>query len=144
MIKITRKLLFPLSLIFLGLCAIAFSSSSHAAKEAGHGHDYRTFHQNGHIDYGQIEDSYTSDLVMYLAGNQFMVMEELIKDFLSKNKNIKTVYVETIPPGKILNGQILKKGEMDGQKTAKKPDLFASDTLGYLKNIKGKKLLHAQ
>ena len=46
MIKIPRKLLFPLGLIFLGLCIIAFSNSSHAAKEAGYGHDYRTFHQN--------------------------------------------------------------------------------------------------
>ena len=48
------------------------------AKDAGHGHDYRTFHTNGQIEYGQISDSYSSDLVMYLAGNQFMAMEELI------------------------------------------------------------------
>jgi ABC-type molybdate transport system substrate-binding protein len=138
MIKITRKLLFPFSLIFLGLCSIAFSSSSHAAKEAGHGHDYRTFHQNGHIDYAQIEDSYTSDLVMYLAGNQFMVMEELIKDFMSKNKNIKTVYVETIPPGQILKGQILKQGKIDGKKTAQNPDLYASVNIKHLKKLKAK------
>ena len=67
--------------------------------EAGLGHDYRTFHSDGKIDYGKIGDSYTADLVMYLAGNQFMVMEDLIKDFQSKHPDIKTVYVETIPPG---------------------------------------------
>jgi len=141
MIKKTRKLIFPLSLIFLGICSIAFSSSSHAAKEAGHGHDYRTFHQNGQIDYGEIGDSYSSDLVMYLAGNQFMVMEELIKDFMSKHKHIKTVYVETIPPGQILKGQILKQGKIDGQKTAQNPDLYASVNLGHLKKLKAKKIM---
>lgn len=66
------------------------TTPSFAQKDSGHGHDYRTFHTNGDIDYGKIGDSYTSDLVMYLAGNQFMVMETLIKDFQSKNNDIKT------------------------------------------------------
>jgi len=122
------------------LLFLAFSIMPlHAAKDAGHGHDYRTFHANGHIDYGKIEDSYTSDLVMYLAGNQFMVMEELIKDFLGRHKHIKTVYVETIPPGQILKGQILKQGMIDGKKTAQNPDLYASVNLGHLKKLKAKK-----
>ena len=82
-------------LLLLALSLSFFNVSTHAAEDAGHGHDYRTFHSSGHIDYGKIEDSYTSDLVMYLAGNQFMVMEELIQDFLSKHKNIKTVYVDS-------------------------------------------------
>ncbi len=30
---------------------------------------------------------------MYLAGNQFMVMEELIQDFQKKNPDIKKIYV---------------------------------------------------
>ena len=105
-------------------------------KDAGHGHDYRTFHADGTIDYGEIGDSYTSDLVMYLAGNQFMVMETLIKDFQKKNKDIKTIYVETIPPGQILKKQILAQGEIDGQKTAMNPDLYASVNLNHLKKLK--------
>lgn len=121
--------------VFLAL----FHMPLHAAKDAGHGHDYRTFHANGHIDYGKIEDSYKADLVMYLAGNQFMVMDELIKDFLAGHKQIKTVYVETIPPGQILKGQILKQGEINGQKTAQNPDLYASVNLGHLKKLKAKK-----
>ena len=111
------------------------------AKDAGHGHDYRTFHNNGHIEYGQIADSYSSDLVMYLAGNQFMAMQELIQDFQKKNPDIKTVYVETIPPGQILKGQILKQGMIDGQKTAQNPDLYASVNLGHLKKLKAKKVM---
>ena len=104
--------------------------------EAGLGHDYRTFMTDGEIKYGQIGDSYTADLVMYLAGNQFMVMEELIQDFQKKNPDIKSVYVETIPPGQILKNQILKQGEIEGQKTAQNPDIYASVNLQHLKKLK--------
>ena len=90
----------------------------------------------GETSYGQIGDSYTADLVMYLAGNQFMVMEELIKDFQAKNPAVKSVYVETIPPGQILKAQILKQGMVDSQKTAQNPDLYASVNLGHLKKLK--------
>jgi len=107
-------------LAILAACTLAFGGAGPlAAKEdAGHDKDYRTFHADGKIAFGKIDDSYTADLVMYLAGNQFMVMEELIKDFQSKHPEIKTVYVETIPPGQILKGQILKQGQIDGEKTA--------------------------
>jgi len=90
--------------VTFGLLALTLGSITfvQAKPDAGQGHDYRTFHQDGTVTYGNIGDSYTADLVMYLAGNQFMVMEELIKDFQKKNPDIKTVYVETIPPGQIL------------------------------------------
>lgn len=127
----------------LTMVVVAFGLApvAHAKKDAGHSKDYRTFHSDGQIEYGKIGDSYTADLVMYLAGNQFMVMEELIKDFQSKNTDIKTVYVETIPPGQILKGQILKQGIIDGQKTAQNPDLFASVNLGHLKRLKAKGIM---
>ena len=107
-----------------------------AAEDAGHGKDYRTFHADGNISFGQIGDSYTSDLVMYLAGNQFMVMEELITTFQRLNPDIATVYVETIPPGQSLKGQLLKQGEIEGQQTAMNPDIFASVNLNHLKKMK--------
>lgn len=102
--------------------------------DAGHGRDYRTFTDDG-VSYGQIGDSYTADLVMYLAGNQFMVIEELIGDFRKKHPDIGTIYVETIPPGQILNNQILKQGQIEGKDTAQNPDLFASVNLGHLKKL---------
>jgi len=112
-----------------------------AAEDAGHNKDYRTFHADGRVDYGKIGDSYTADLVLYLAGNQFMVMQELIGDFQKRNPAIKTVYVETIPPGQIFKGQILKQGMINGQKTAQNPDIFASVNLGHLKQLKIKGLM---
>jgi len=131
--------LFGLSLV-IGLAAAGHSAF--AAEDAGQSHDYRTFHADGKIDYSEIGDSYTSDLVMYLAGNQFMVMEELIKDFQAKNPDIETVYVETIPPGQIFNNQLLKQGEIDGQKTAMNPDLFASVNINHLRNLKKKNMMN--
>jgi ABC-type molybdate transport system substrate-binding protein len=103
--------------------------------------DYRTFNTGGEIQYGRVGDSYTADLVMYLAGNQFMVMEELITDFQAKNPDITTIYVETIPPGQILKGQILKQGMINDQETAQNPDLFASVNLGHLKKLAGKGIM---
>jgi ABC-type molybdate transport system substrate-binding protein len=119
---------------------VTMAPGAWAAEDAGHGKDYRTFHADGNISLGQIGDSYTSDLVMYLAGNQFMVMEELITTFQKLNPDIATVYVETIPPGQILKGQLLKQGEIEGQKTAMNPDIFASVNLNHLKkmNAEGK------
>jgi len=127
-------------LLIAGVMAAVMLPGIATAKkdDAGQGHDYRTFHSDGKIDYGKVEDSYSADLVMYLAGNQFMAMKEVIQDFQKKNPDIKTVYVETIPPGQILKGQILKQGKINGQKTAQNPDLFASVNLGHLKKIKAK------
>lgn len=112
-----------------------------SADDAGLNHDYRTFHADGKIEYGQIGDSYTADLVMYLAGNQFMVMEDLIRDFQGSNTDIKTIYVETIPPGQILKQQLLKQGQINGQDTAQNPDLYASVNLGHLKKLAAKNLM---
>jgi ABC-type molybdate transport system substrate-binding protein len=131
-----------LSAIVAGAGVFAMISGTSAlAQDAGHSKDYRTFMQGGEVKTGEIGDSYTADLVMYLAGNQFMVMEELIQDFLKKNPGVKSVYVETIPPGQILKGQILKQGQIDGKDTAMNPDIYASVNLGHLKTLKGKGIM---
>lgn len=123
------------------MVAVLFPAATGLAQKTGENKDYRTFHADGRIDYGKIGDSYTADLVLYLAGNQFMVMEELIKDFQSRHAGIKTIYVETIPPGQIFKGQILKQGKINDRNTAQNPDVFASVNLGHLKKLKGKGLM---
>jgi len=124
------------------LLAGLFTQAAAETDDAGHGKDYRTFHTNGEVEYGAIENSYTADLVMYLAGNQFMVMQELIGDFQSKNPDIESVYVETIPPGQILKGQLLKQGEIEGKPTAMNPDIFASVNIDHLKKLHGEGLMN--
>jgi len=116
-------------------------NTAYSADESGLGHDYRTFHASGTIDYGKIGDSYKAELVMYLAGNQFMVMEDLIKDFQSKNSDIKTVYVETIPPGQILKKQLLEQGMINEEKTSMNPDLYASVNINHLSKLNSKNLM---
>jgi len=118
------------------------SSMAMAARDVGKGHDHRTFLVSGTIDYGKVGDSYTADLVMYLAGNQFMVMKDLIGAFQKHNPDIKSIFVETIPPGQILKGQILKQGKIAGQKIAKNPDLFASVNVNHLKKLHARHMMH--
>jgi len=128
--------------ILVGLVAMALMPmAAIAAEDAGHGKDYRTFHTSGEVEFGSVEDSYTADLVMYLAGNQFMVMQELIGDFQKKNPDIESVYVETIPPGQILKNQLLTQGEIEGQQTAMNPDIFASVNIGHLKKLNSEGLM---
>ncbi len=126
---------------FLALTLACAGTAVAAEKNVGLGHDYRTFHADGKVVYGKISDSYHADLVMYLAGNQFMVIETLMKDFQKKNPDIKTVYVETIPPGQIVKGQLLKQGMINNEKTSMNPDLYASVNLGHLKMLQAKGLM---
>ncbi len=123
---------------FVAASSIALLTSSGASAQdqddENGNKDYRTF-TAGDIAYGQIGDSYTADLVMYLAGNQFMVIEDLISDFQGKNPDIATIYVETIPPGQIINGQLLQQGQINGEDTAQNPDLYASVNLGHLTTL---------
>jgi len=142
MIKITPTGRMPVLAMLVALCAILSSHAAIAAKDVGKGHDHRTFLANGNIVYGKINDSYSADLVMYLAGNQFMVMKDLIGAFQKHNPDISSVFVETIPPGQILKGQILKQGKIAGQKIAQNPDLFASVNVNHLKKLHRKKLMN--
>lgn len=123
-------------LFIIGVISVISSGLASAAGDAGQHRDYRTFYTNGEIKYGQIGDSYNADLVMYLAGNQFMAMQELISHFQTQNPDINTIYVETIPPGQILKGQILQQGMINGRKTARNPDLYASVNIGHLIKLK--------
>lgn len=121
---------------YVSVLGIALAVSSPLMAAGSENNDYRTFYQDGRVEFGNISDSYNAGLVLYLAGNQFMVMDELIKDFMGKHPNIPNVYVETIPPGQILKGQILKQGQINGQNTAMNPDVYASVNLGHLKKLK--------
>ncbi len=38
-----------------------------------------------------------ADLVLFMAGNQFMVMDELLEEFRSLHPHIKRVFFETLP-----------------------------------------------
>ena len=75
-------------------------------RPTSHEKDYRTFSDEG-VTYGAIGDSHNADLVIYLAGNQFMVMEPLVAAFRRMHPDIGKVYVMTIPPGEALSDCIV-------------------------------------
>lgn len=105
--------------------------------EMGYDQDFRTFYADGNVEYGKIGDSFSADLVMYVAGSQYMVMDELIKDFQRKYPKINTIYVATIPAGEILKNYLLASGQVNGQAANQTPDLFASVNLGQLMRLRG-------
>jgi len=54
-----------------------------------------------------------ADLILFMAGNQFMVMEELLEAFQKEYPEIKKIFYETLPPGLELK-QILAGGARFG------------------------------
>lgn len=134
------------TVLIAGVLAAACASPGWEAS-SGLGQDYRTFHATGEIDYGNIGDSYTAELVMYIAGDQFMVMKELIQDFQKANPNVTTVYVATTPLDEsleqMLNEQLLKQGRVNGEKTNQHPDLYGSLYIGHLKRLKAAGLMES-
>jgi ABC-type molybdate transport system substrate-binding protein len=70
----------------------------------------------------------SADLVLFMAGNQFMVMEELIGEFRAKYPHISKIFYETLPPGLELR-QILAGGARFGEKVITgMPDVYTSVT----------------
>jgi ABC-type molybdate transport system substrate-binding protein len=67
-------------------------------------------------DLHHLEIADSADLVLFMAGNQFMAMEELITEFRQKYPDIKNIFYETLPPGlelkQILSGGARYKGDI--------------------------------
>ena len=60
-------------------------------------------------DLHHLEIANEADLVLFMAGNQFMVMNEIISAFKKKYPDIEKIFYETLPPGLELK-QILSGG----------------------------------
>ena len=67
-----------------------------------------------------------ADLVLFMAGNQFMVMETLLTAFQQHYPHIRRIFYETLPPGlelkQILAGGALFKDEI----LSIRPDIYTS------------------
>lgn len=67
-----------------------------------------------------------ADLVLFVAGNQFMAMPELLSEFRRLNPSVKKVFYETLPPGLELR-QILAGGARFGDRILTgRPDVYTS------------------
>ena len=77
----------------------------------------------------------SADLVLFVAGNQFMVMDELIRVFQKKHGDVKKVFYETLPPGLELK-QILAGGAIFRDRVIDVvPDIYASVTEKAMKRL---------
>ncbi len=70
----------------------------------------------------------SADLVLFVAGNQFMVMEELLGAFQEEHPDVNKIFYETLPPGLELK-QILAGGALFRDRVIDVvPDVYASVT----------------
>lgn len=95
-------------------------------------------------DLHNLEFADSADLVLFVAGNQFMVMAELLGVFQSQYPEIKRIFYETLPPGLELK-QILAGGAVFRDKLIDvRPDVYASVSEAAMKQLEEKALISAE
>jgi molybdate transport system substrate-binding protein len=86
-------------------------------------------------DLHNIEYMNDADLVLFMAGNQFMVMHDLLEKFQNIHPDIKKIFYETLPPGLELK-QILAGGAVFSDKIINAvPDIYTSVTEDAMKEL---------
>ena len=100
--------------------------------------DLRIFHADGRVTKGSaaLEGMADAQLVLWLAGNQFFAMADVVKAFQRQNPAIESVALITLPPGLLLRA--IQKGgwTYQGRAFAIQPDVYASVDLGHLKQLR--------
>ena len=95
-------------------------------------------------DLHNLEYAESADLVLFVAGNQFMVMEKLLSDFQALYPEVKKIFYETLPPGLELK-QILAGGALFRDKLIDvRPDVYASVSEKAMKQLEGEGLISSE
>lgn len=76
-----------------------------------------------------------NDLVLFMAGNQFMVMPELIKAFQARHRDIRNIFYETLPPRLELRQILAGSAIFQGNCLSIYPDVYASVNLESMKTL---------
>jgi ABC-type molybdate transport system substrate-binding protein len=85
-----------------------------------------------------------SELVLFMAGNQFMVMQELIATFQKIYPDIKNIYYETLPPGLELK-QILAGGAIfRGKLLNVFPDIYSAVNIEAMRTLEESNLIEKE
>lgn len=119
-------------------------AASFPAVPAGKDNDLKFYAENGSVVTGKaaIELMPKSKLILWLAGNQFFAMDDVIAAFRRKNPHT-SVGLITLPPGLLL--QAIKAGGWmyDGKEFIGEPDVYGSVNLGHLKELKTSHLMNS-
>jgi sulfate/thiosulfate transport system substrate-binding protein len=103
--------------------------------------DLRLFYFNGKVAEGSValaKMNADANLTMWLAGNQFFAMEDVIHRFQKSNPGVGNVAVITMPPGMIVNAILAGGWRYQGKDYPMQPDLYASVDLGHLQALREK------
>lgn len=97
--------------------------------------------ENRKDDVCNLEAADRADLIVFMAGNQFMVMPELIRSFRIMHPEIQTIVYETLPPGLELK-QILAGGTVFMEKVYKiQPDVYSSVSEQAMQSLAEQKII---
>jgi ABC-type molybdate transport system substrate-binding protein len=81
-----------------------------------------------------------ADLTLWIAGNQFFAMDEVIGGFRRGEPKL-SVGLITLPPGLILSAILAGGWVYQGHEYIATPDIYASVNLGHLKQLKAANLM---
>jgi len=101
--------------------------------------DLRLFYRDGALIKGSaaLEKMSTgANLTLWLAGNQFFAMEDVIRTFQKENPGAGNVGLITLPPGVILKAINAGGWTYEGKEYRMQPDIYGSVDLGHLKKLK--------
>jgi len=88
--------------------------------------DYPVIPADRGDDQHHLEGAAAADLVLFMAGNQFMAMPAIVAAFQQSHPEVATVYYQTLPPGLELK-QILAGGARFGDRILEMtPDIYTS------------------
>lgn len=87
-----------------------------------------------------LEQMKGANLSLWIAGNQFFAMDEVIGSFLRSHPGL-TVGLITLPPGLILSAISSGGWTFEGRAFEGTPDIYASVNLGHLKQLKAAGLM---
>ncbi len=138
-----------LAAVFLAACASGptatrpaaaanAASSKYAVIPPNKDSDLKLYRANGRIATGPealARMQSDAQLVLWLAGNQFFAMDDVVRAFQKQNPGT-TVGLITLPPGLLL--EAVEKGGWvyGGTEYPGLPDVYASVNLGHLKKLK--------
>ncbi|WP_051181388.1 substrate-binding domain-containing protein [Thermithiobacillus tepidarius DSM 3134] len=114
------------------------AASKYVAIPKNKDNDLRLFYADGRLVKGAdalARMNTDADVVLWLAGNQFFAMEEVVRAFQKQHPGID-VGVITLPPGLILKAIQAGGWTYGGKDYPGQPDVYASVNLGHLKTLK--------
>jgi molybdate transport system substrate-binding protein len=103
--------------------------------------EYPEIPSNREDDLHNLEHLEKAQLILFMAGNQFMVMDDLLKAFQKRHPEVEYIFYETLPPGFELK-QILARGAFFKEKLITgRPDIYTSVTEDAMKELLKKELI---